>query len=133
MTQIIAPHPVTDITPKLDAENITLEWPRPEGRIDSYYVTWFPLDSPDDIRVKIIDGDVETEGIDRTVRVLIDGLRPGVNYNFEIHTMSHNLQSAIVHTTIRSEPLCTSDLFIINNQEVNIIKALADLYITGNL
>ena len=33
VTQIIAPHPVTDIQPVLDAENITLQWPRPDGRI----------------------------------------------------------------------------------------------------
>lgn len=31
--QIIAPQPVTDIEPVLDAENITLQWPRPDGRI----------------------------------------------------------------------------------------------------
>jgi receptor-type tyrosine-protein phosphatase beta len=33
VTQTIAPHPVTEIQPILDAENITLQWPRPDGRI----------------------------------------------------------------------------------------------------
>ena len=33
VTQTISPQPVTDIQPSLDAENITLQWPRPDGRI----------------------------------------------------------------------------------------------------
>ena len=33
VTQTISPQPVTDIQPNLDAENITLQWPRPDGRI----------------------------------------------------------------------------------------------------
>ena len=34
-TQIISPHPVSPETLQsvLDAENVTLEWPRPDGRI----------------------------------------------------------------------------------------------------
>ena len=42
---------------------------------DLYYVTWFPLDNPEDIRARDISGDVETEGIGRTVRSVIEGLR----------------------------------------------------------
>jgi hypothetical protein len=39
VTQTIAPHPVTEIQPILDAENITLQWPRPDGRIGKEYLT----------------------------------------------------------------------------------------------
>ncbi len=42
---------------------------------DLYYVTWFPLDNPEDIRARDINGDVETEGLGRTVRSVIEGLR----------------------------------------------------------
>ena len=31
----------------MDAENITLAWPRPDGRIDEYFIRWFPLDAPE--------------------------------------------------------------------------------------
>jgi len=118
VAQIIAPQPVKEIQPILDAENITLEWPRPDGRIDFYYVTWFPVDNEEDISTKEIRGDVETEGINRVVKVLIENLRPGVSYHFEIKTTSHNQKSQTVQTTIRTQPLCTSEMFIINNQEV---------------
>ncbi len=39
VTQTIAPHPVTEIQPILDAENITLQWPRPDGRIGKECLT----------------------------------------------------------------------------------------------
>ena len=66
-----APAPVTEIQPVLDAENITLQWPRPNGRIDEYFIAWFPLDDPDDARAKNIPGDIDTEGINRLVKVLL--------------------------------------------------------------
>lgn len=34
VTQTINPQAVQDVAPILGAENVTLEWPRPEGRID---------------------------------------------------------------------------------------------------
>jgi len=123
-TQIIAPHPVTDIQPVLDAENITLQWPRPDGRIDFYLITWAPLDKPDDMRAKEIPGDTETEGIDRIVKILIESLHPGVEYHFKITTKSHDLSSNTVTKIIRTQPLCTSEIFIINNQEVSTALTL---------
>ncbi len=38
-------------------------------------MTWFPLDNPEDIRARDISGDAETEGLGRTVRSVIEGLR----------------------------------------------------------
>ena len=43
VTQTISPQPVTDIQPSLDAENITLQWPRPDGRIGRYITVLFFL------------------------------------------------------------------------------------------
>ena len=64
-----APAPVTEIQPILDAENITLAWPRPDGRIDEYFIRWFPLDAPEQDLAKTIPGDIGTEGINRLVKV----------------------------------------------------------------
>jgi len=119
VTQIIDPRPVSPATlsPLLDAENVTLTWPRPAGRIDFYYVTWFPLENSEDIRVKQLPGDTaEEEGL---VRVLVESLHPGVEYQFEITSESHERRSRTIQTKIRTEPLCTSELFIITDQEVS--------------
>ena len=43
VTQTISPQPVTDIQPSLDAENITLQWPRPDGRIGRSITVFFLL------------------------------------------------------------------------------------------
>ena len=60
---------MTEIQPILDAENITLAWPRPDGRIDEYFIRWFPLDAPEEDLAKTIPGDIGTEGINRLVKV----------------------------------------------------------------
>lgn len=36
-----APNPVRNIKHHLDSQNITFEWPRPEGRIDYYTILWW--------------------------------------------------------------------------------------------
>ena len=58
-------------------------------------------------------------------KVLIPGLRPGVEYSFEIFTQSHELVSETLRRTIRTQPLCTSELFIITNQEVSTAFTLS--------
>ena len=87
-------------------------------------ITWAPLDKPDDMRAKEIPGDTETEGIDRIVKILIESLHPGVEYHFKITTKSHDLSSNTVTKIIRTQPLCTSEIFIINNQEVSTALTL---------
>lgn len=72
----------------------------------------------EDIRVKEIDGDVETEGIGRRIDVVIGDLHPGVDYMFEIMTEAHGLRSETVRTSVRTMPLITSEITIINKQEI---------------
>ena len=36
-----APNSVRSVVPVLDSQNVTLEWPRPDGRIDDYTVVWW--------------------------------------------------------------------------------------------
>lgn len=43
----ISPNAVEKITPLIDSNNITLEWPRPEGRIEKYLIMWWPSDQPE--------------------------------------------------------------------------------------
>ena len=75
-------------------------------------------DNPDDLRVKEIPGSIQTEGIGRKVGVLIGLLHPGVEYIFEITTEAHSLRSETIRKTIRTQPLITSELTVINKQEV---------------
>ena len=91
---------------------------------DFYFITWFPVDNPDDLRAKEIPGDIQTEGIDRMVKILIGSLLPGVKYHFKITTKSHDLSSNTITKIIRTQPLCTSEIFIINDQEVSTALTL---------
>lgn len=52
VNQTISPNPVEKISPIIDSNNITLEWPRPEGRIEKYLLMWWPTDQPEQIRMK---------------------------------------------------------------------------------
>ena len=122
------PSPVTfdTIEPILDAENITLQWPVPPGRVEMYHLSWFPVAEPNQILYKLINGeDVERTGAD-SVKVLVDNLTPGVQYQLEVTTESHERKSRSVRTLVRTQPLVTSDLSIITHPEVG--TALTLLY-----
>lgn len=52
VNQTVRPNPVSNILALADSTNITLEWPRPEGRVETYVLSWWPSDKPDDVRSK---------------------------------------------------------------------------------
>lgn len=52
VNQTVRPNPVSNIFPLSDSTNITLEWPRPEGRIERYEITYWPTERPDEIHTK---------------------------------------------------------------------------------
>ena len=54
--QIIDPKSVENLQPILDAENVTLQWPRPEGKVDVYHIKWYPISNENDVRQKEIPG-----------------------------------------------------------------------------
>ena len=118
VTQLLAPAQLTGLQPQLDAENVTLAWPVPRGRVDSYTITWAPVSQPEEQRTKTISGDVGSGSLDGMARILIESLQPGVNYHFEMTTKSHELSSPTVTQIIRTQPLCTSEIFIIMHEEV---------------
>lgn len=114
--QTIGPQAVQGVEPILGAEDITLEWPKPEGRIDVYYVKWYPLSNPEDIRTKTIPGDA-SEREAKKISILIPDLHPGVDYMFEIVTEAHQLKSDTVRSSIRTMPLITSEVNVINKRD----------------
>jgi hypothetical protein len=84
---------VSNVEPILEAENVTLEWPRPEGRVDRYHIKWYPLSNPEDVREKEVAGILDVEGVaGRKVSVLIGELHPGVEYMFEITNEANSLR-----------------------------------------
>lgn len=50
-----------------------------------------------------------------TVRVLISDLTPGVEYKFDIHTISYNLISDVTQLSARTLPLIQSEVLVVNN------------------
>lgn len=48
----VPPNPVSNIIPLVDSRNITLEWPKPEGRVESYILKWWPTDNPSKTQTK---------------------------------------------------------------------------------
>ena len=122
--QIIEPQAIANLQPILDAENVTLQWPRPEGRVDFYHIKWYPLANKEDVRNKKINGNVPTEGIGRNIAVLIAKLHPGVEYMFEITTEAYDLRSETTETKVRTMPLITSEITVINQREVTTAMTL---------
>ena len=103
----LGPNPVLNITPVIDSTNVTLEWPRPEGRIEYYALKWWPLDIPESIRVKNVTASSELASLSyedgfstsssvshsNIEKILVDDLMPGVEYVFTVFTVSYDLIS----------------------------------------
>lgn len=114
----LGPNPVSNIVPLVDSTNLTLEWPRPEGRVERYIITWAADGSPGPPRLRNLTEDnvVGEEG--RLVRLLIGDLTPGVKYHLELHTTSYGLDSDAVRLTARTMPQIQSEVLIVNDQQV---------------
>ncbi|XP_071875823.1 protein tyrosine phosphatase 10D isoform X5 [Bombus fervidus] len=104
----VRPNPVLNITPIIDSTNVTLEWPRPEGRIETYVIRWWPVENPQDIRSKNVTESNDVTSVlfeeNSVQRVLVSDLMPGVQYSFVIYTVSYNLFSDITNLTTRTNP-----------------------------
>ncbi|XP_032664188.1 tyrosine-protein phosphatase 10D isoform X4 [Odontomachus brunneus] len=106
----VRPNPVLNITPIIDSTNVTLEWPRPEGRIEVYIIKWWPVENPEEKRMKNVSENNDVSGISfeesavQTERVLVGDLMPGVEYFFVVYTISYELISDISNLTTRTNP-----------------------------
>ncbi|KAL0121824.1 hypothetical protein PUN28_006942 [Cardiocondyla obscurior] len=106
----VRPNPVLNITPIIDSTNITLEWPRPEGRIETYILKWWPVENTEDVRTKNVSetNDVPDisfeESTGQIEKILVSDLMPGVQYFFVVYTISYDLVSDITNLTTRTNP-----------------------------
>lgn len=89
---IIGPNPVSNIAPLVDSNNVTLEWPRPEGRIERYVVSWKEM-SEDWSDSQNIRNVTQNQNDGNPVRTLVGNLMPGVAYTFNIRAISYDLES----------------------------------------
>lgn len=95
LNHTVPPNPVSNIAPLVDSNNVTLEWPRPEGRVEMYLVRWWPASYPEQALDRNVTqnndhGNGSTPG---PIRLLIGELVPGVEYVFDIKAVSYDLQS----------------------------------------
>ncbi|XP_053697410.1 tyrosine-protein phosphatase 10D isoform X2 [Sabethes cyaneus] len=132
VNQTVRPNPVSNIAPLVDSNNITLEWPRPEGRVETYIIHWWPTEFPDQVFSNNVS-EINTifpypgSGLNEdeklieeppTVRILIGDLMSGVMYNFKIQTVSYGLTSDVTKLQTRTMPLIQSEVLIVNNVQM---------------
>ncbi len=115
----VRPNPVSNIAPLIDSNNVTLEFPRPEGRIEHYVVLWNALVDDavavsDQTQMKNV---TDTGKEEKNVRILVEELMPGINYRFQIRTVSYGLESDVTKLTARTMPLIQSEVVVVNNQQ----------------
>ncbi|XP_063234595.1 tyrosine-protein phosphatase 10D isoform X2 [Bacillus rossius redtenbacheri] len=119
VNQTIRPNPVSNIVPLVDSTNVTLEWPRPEGRIERYTVRWVLEGRDDSPQEKSVpEANASGAGAEgQPVRLLIGDLMPGVKYLLEMHASSYGLDSDVTSLAARTRPLIQSDVTIVTSQQ----------------
>lgn len=133
VNQTVRPNPVSNIAPLVDSNNITLEWPRPEGRVEMYIIHWWPTENPEQKKSKNVseanisppfaneqngnNSETKVHNEQPTVRILIGDLFSGVQYNFQIKTISYGLVSDLTPLQARTMPLIQSEVFIVISLE----------------
>lgn len=102
LNHTVRPNPVSNIAPLVDSNNVTLEWPRPEGRVEFYVMKWWPTANPEQEIERNVTQNQNTSG---HVRVLIGELMPGIDYTFHIRAISYDLDSDLTILPIRTSKL----------------------------
>ncbi|XP_037297538.1 tyrosine-protein phosphatase 10D [Manduca sexta] len=110
----VRPNPVSNVAPLVDTRNMTLEWPRPKGRVEWYSLRWSATEAE--------SGEGGARNLTapagaRTVRALLDALEPGRGYSIAIAAHSYNLTSDLFTMDIRTRPLIQSEMTIVNEAE----------------
>ncbi|CAG4984834.1 unnamed protein product [Colias eurytheme] len=115
----VRPNPVSNVLQLADTRNMTLEWPRPEGRVDWYQVEWWEREEEGEGGAM---GGAGAEGGGarnvsagggRSARVLLSGLQPGWGYAVAITAHSYNLSSDVFTMHTRTRPLIQSEMTIV--------------------
>ena len=85
-----SPVSLTDLPPILEAENVTVQWPVPAGRVERYHISWAPVGDQDLVQYSEVAGDKVSQD-QQLARVLLDNLRPGLEYRVEVSTIIANV------------------------------------------
>ncbi|CAH0561415.1 unnamed protein product [Brassicogethes aeneus] len=119
LNHTVRPNPVSNIAPLVDSNNVTLEWPRPEGRVETYVVLWYESSTPNKLNKNNVSQVHNETG---PVRLLVGDLIPGVEYTFNIKAVSNDLQSDVTKLRTRTMPLIQSEVVVVNNQSIDSIS-----------
>lgn len=114
----IRPNPASYVVALVDSSNVTLEFPKPEGRIEYYMVSWKAI-SNDAGAPEVFNKNVANyfDDKDKHIHILIDQLIPGVKYQFTIRSVSYDLESDVTSLSARTMPLIESEVLVVNNQQ----------------
>ncbi|XP_071056638.1 tyrosine-protein phosphatase 10D isoform X2 [Onthophagus taurus] len=115
LNHTVRPNPVSNIAPLVDSNNVTLEWPRPEGRVERYIVKW--KESSQDWNESDIRNVTQNQDDNGPVRCLVGNLMPGVEYTFYVQSISNNLESDTTIFKARTMPLIQSEVLFVNDQQ----------------
>ncbi|XP_025830814.1 tyrosine-protein phosphatase 10D-like [Agrilus planipennis] len=114
LNHTIAPNRVTNVIPMVDSNNVTLDWPRPEGKIEYYVIRWWEATNPTQINKR---NESQNQNGTGHIRIIIGDLMPGVEYVFEINAISNGLESGVTILKTRTMPLIQSEVVVVNNQQ----------------
>ncbi|XP_072759443.1 protein sevenless-like isoform X2 [Anoplolepis gracilipes] len=106
MNYTIRPNPVLNINSYqiINSTNVILEWLRPKGRIEGYFIRWWPIKNPKDIRMKNVSESNDINFNENAVQmreVLVHNLMPEEQYFFVVHTVSYGLIGDTGNLTIK--------------------------------
>ncbi|XP_015117197.1 tyrosine-protein phosphatase 10D isoform X2 [Diachasma alloeum] len=124
----VRPNAVVNVTPVVDSTNITLEFLRPEGRIETYVIRWWVTENPNEFRTKNVTAgsDITELAFEEssggsghyTERILVDDLVPGVEYSFSIYTVSYHLVGDVTNFTTHTMPLIQSEVVVVIDRDL---------------
>ncbi|XP_072759730.1 proto-oncogene tyrosine-protein kinase ROS-like [Anoplolepis gracilipes] len=106
MNYTIRPNPVSNINSYqiINSTNLILEWLRPKGRIEGYFIRWWPINNLKDKRTKNVSETNDSSFNENAVQireVLLDNLMLEEQYVFIIHTVSYGIISDIGNLTTK--------------------------------
>ncbi|CAK1578883.1 unnamed protein product [Parnassius mnemosyne] len=118
----VRPNPVSNVEQLADTLNMTLEWPRPAGRVEWYELRWWPSGEEGEEGAEGGEG-AEGEAMgarnisagedgSTRVRALLGGLRPGRGYHVSIAAHSYNLTSDLFTMHARTRPVIQSEMIV---------------------
>ncbi|XP_034825166.1 tyrosine-protein phosphatase 10D [Maniola hyperantus] len=111
----VRPNPVSNVAQLADTRNVTLEWPRPAGRVEWYRVRWWAAEGEGDAAAE--DAAQQRDVAAGEGRVLLGALQPGRGYALSIAAHSYNLSSELFTMHTRTRPLIQSEMTIVNESD----------------